>query len=357
MNLHQLQEVLRSATPYSQPRQELSIFDTAGRGYFENPATDLLAFFTDPTQPHGLADCFVSGILECVPEGHTFSPHPSQRPETEVVTGLGNRIDLLLKSDEWIIAIEHKIHHSINNPFDDYESHIRNTLDNVDQKPYFILLSPSGVFPADGWISLRHKDFIESVRRDLGVRMVEQEPNKWHTLAREFLLHLDNTVSEQSMDDEAFQFFIRNAHSIDEILKIKEDAIVTIQKKIGSRITEDFPEGALTMRRHSWSRGPALRYALRTWGSESDLVVSLTSTDSGISARVTVYCANSEGRLVELIKNEFGHLPSPTRTWHEKACFCMRWELGDFDEVRVLDLAAQCMQRLNAVETVVRSKL
>ena len=351
MNISRLRAVLNSAGPYTQPRMELSIFDTAGRGYYENPATDLLAFFTDPTQPHDLADCFVSGILECIPDANDFSPQLSHQPETEIVTKAGNRIDLVLRSNEWIIALEHKIHHRINNPFDDYEAHVRKNLNHPDQTPFFVLLSPSGFCSEKNWIGLRHKSFIASIRRELGRRVLEQAPNKWHILAREFLLHLENTVLEQPMNNEAFQFFIENAHSIDEMLLLRENAIEEIRRKVASRLTEVNPECNLSSRRQMWPQGPALRFALKTWKTSSDLVVYLESRDSGISVQISIYVADAYLQLEERARTEFKDLPSPTDSWREGDCFCMSWELGGFDEDKVLSFANQCMGHLSAVET------
>ena len=358
MNISQLREILNAAAPYTKEQHETSIFDAAGRGYYENPSTDLLAFFLDPTQPHELSDCFISGILQCIPNTHRLSPRTSQSPIREAFTESGNRIDLLIKGDEWTLVIEHKIHHGVHNPFADYENHVRSRPCEFNQKAFFVLLSPSGVCPAANWVGLQHEKLIESIRRELGRTMLEQEPNKWHIFAREFLLHLENTVLEQSMDDETFQFVIDNMHKFSGVMELKENAIDTIDSNISERLSEAFPESTLKRRRHNWKQGPALRYALHTWATDSDLVVYLKSMDSGLAIQVRVYVTDSNEQLEELIEMYFKDIRDPERVWHEMkgTCFCMRWDLGPFDEEQVANFATQCMKSLSTLEGEARKK-
>ena len=57
-----LWQVEKIATPAEEP----TIFAMGGRGYYENPASDLLAFFLKPAAAHGLGDLFLSTFLECI---------------------------------------------------------------------------------------------------------------------------------------------------------------------------------------------------------------------------------------------------------------------------------------------------
>ena len=50
MDLEQLRALLAKAERFYQPEREPSIFALGGRGYYENPTTDLLAFFLNPAQ-------------------------------------------------------------------------------------------------------------------------------------------------------------------------------------------------------------------------------------------------------------------------------------------------------------------
>jgi hypothetical protein len=43
--------------------REKTIFDIGGKGYFENPLTDLLAFYSDPDEEHGFGDILIQELL------------------------------------------------------------------------------------------------------------------------------------------------------------------------------------------------------------------------------------------------------------------------------------------------------
>ncbi|MFW8079771.1 PD-(D/E)XK nuclease family protein, partial [Klebsiella pneumoniae] len=102
------------------------------RGHYENPVSDLLAFFIDPDAPHGLNTLVLGALLECLPahvDASLLSP-----PAREVMTQKGTRIDLLLESKEWAMVLENKIWHQLNNPFNDYSGYLEQK--HPDKKPF-----------------------------------------------------------------------------------------------------------------------------------------------------------------------------------------------------------------------------
>ncbi|MDE5220151.1 hypothetical protein PYX07_18255 [Pseudomonas aeruginosa] len=96
MDLEQLRALLAKAERFYQPEREPSIFALGGRGYYENPTTDLLAFFLNPAQVHGLEECFLTALLNCLPNTSMLTPSLRAAPQREVVTHNSNRIDLVL---------------------------------------------------------------------------------------------------------------------------------------------------------------------------------------------------------------------------------------------------------------------
>ncbi|MEG7266187.1 hypothetical protein V1993_31095, partial [Pseudomonas aeruginosa] len=86
MDLEQLRALLAKAERFYQPEREPSIFALGGRGYYENPTTDLLAFFLNPAQVHGLEECFLTALLNCLPNTSMLTPSLRAAPQREVVT-------------------------------------------------------------------------------------------------------------------------------------------------------------------------------------------------------------------------------------------------------------------------------
>jgi len=87
MNLSQAQVLIAAAKNHLLPEPEKTFFDVGARGHYENPTTDLLAFFIDPDEEHGLGDCFLRALLECV-GGNRLCPeltsNLTQEPQREV---------------------------------------------------------------------------------------------------------------------------------------------------------------------------------------------------------------------------------------------------------------------------------
>ena len=69
-DLKSLESFLDEVEKHIPPAKETTIFGVGGRGYYENPATDLLKYFLKPDAGHGLGDLFLSTFLECIGEGH-----------------------------------------------------------------------------------------------------------------------------------------------------------------------------------------------------------------------------------------------------------------------------------------------
>ncbi len=67
-------QLLEKAEPMFLEPPEPTIFSIGGRGYYENVNTDMLAFFMDPNQPHGLGD----QILECFFEALDLANPPQE---------------------------------------------------------------------------------------------------------------------------------------------------------------------------------------------------------------------------------------------------------------------------------------
>lgn len=82
----------------AKPQQELTIFGIGSRGYYENPTTDILAFFLDDSAAHGLDALVLTALMDILPEPfNKLDCSLSISPEREVKTKRGKRIDLLLR--------------------------------------------------------------------------------------------------------------------------------------------------------------------------------------------------------------------------------------------------------------------
>ena len=125
--LEEYKILLQNAKTLKIPDKEKNVFSLGGRGHYENPISDILSFFIDPNEEHGFNSLFLRSIFEAAKSEMPLL-ETVKAPIREVRTDLGNRIDLLVEGDEWVLTIENKIRHDAVNPFDDYTNFINNVI-------------------------------------------------------------------------------------------------------------------------------------------------------------------------------------------------------------------------------------
>ena len=186
------------------PPKERTIFSLGGRGYYENAASDMLAFFLRPNEEHGFGALFLSAFFECMGVNENAIPElTGANVEREQKTKQGNRIDLQITGGKWCLIVENKIWHSPNNPFEDYEEHAK----TLGEYTYFAILSPNGNSERDGrWKGIKYADYCVILRRHFGNVLFDSPHSKWHLFAREFILHVENELYNPTMNTEQANF-------------------------------------------------------------------------------------------------------------------------------------------------------
>src|SRR2546430_5040149 len=100
---------------------EANLLSLGAKGHFENPITDLLRFFLDPHEIHGLGGWFLQSLCGCL-EQSTLGSLPERIvlvTRSQEWTDSGKFIDIVVEATSWVIAIEHKNWARLANPFDE----------------------------------------------------------------------------------------------------------------------------------------------------------------------------------------------------------------------------------------------
>lgn len=141
----------------------------------EVPMENLLAYFFRDKEQHELKDSFIKALLKTkcfeldvknyptsvgslISQGFSESDQQSVlesirnvQVHTEVRTGDDNdsdkRIDILIDTKSFVICIEFKINHTLNNPLDVYENHIFKVYGNSGKRIFYVVLTPSKKTP------------------------------------------------------------------------------------------------------------------------------------------------------------------------------------------------------------------
>jgi hypothetical protein len=115
----------------------------------EVPFANLLAFFFRPKETHELGTLFIDSLLELInnKEYSTLEEIDYDRKSkievhVEKKTSNGTRIDLLIVTNTFVICIEFKIDHDLDNPLNDYKTYIEEHSKYSQLKKLYIVLTP-----------------------------------------------------------------------------------------------------------------------------------------------------------------------------------------------------------------------
>jgi hypothetical protein len=183
-----------------------NLFETGLRKFYENPFTELLAFFlSEPSFPK--RDEFTSLFLDLLlnESDHTEPQNIGSEiyVETQVKTLSGKFIDMILYNDKYVITLENKIYHWLENPLDDYVNQINYRFPNHHK--YYIVFSLSKTTTPALWRNILISDVFKMLKKNISFSYQD----KWDYFLNDFLDHYIATV-EDIMDEKTFQFCAEN---------------------------------------------------------------------------------------------------------------------------------------------------
>lgn len=285
------QQLLKEAEKFKLPLREKTFFDTAIRNHYENPTTELLEFFTHPQEAHELGDVFWNGLSDVIASEVKLSSEQSlgqiETIERECVTHHGNRIDLVIETDLYLLLIEAKIYHHQNNPFQDY---IKFAKTKAKGKTIIgLVLSIAGKSEAKNWFGISYQQLVNAIRPYLAEQMLTNPMNKWNLFAREFLLHLESYYQIQNLDMNRVQFIFENYQEIQALQKLRTDTIKDVVKNISQQLNQNI-EGYLSKNKYeSWG---GIRFYNENWGNLSNTTLHIHEYKGQTVFDVTTYILN-----------------------------------------------------------------
>ncbi len=287
MTDEQLEEILKESRRLTIPAVEKNIFSIGGRGHYENPISDLLAFFLDVHEIHGFGDL----VLRSLNEAAGLSSDDIDliaTPQREVQTTDEKRIDILFEGERYVTMIENKIRHWAANPFDSYDAYLNENYHN--KRINRVLLSIRKETPPQGWISLTYKSLLTRIRENLGDYVIKNPYSKWLILFREFILNIEQECEPDPMTNERFEFAYKNYQAIYDLKIIANDYINELHKRAldAIRLDTDTEESVELGNKEKWGISTALRIRRKNWGDKSNIALMVEPTGS-FGVRFYVY--------------------------------------------------------------------
>lgn len=260
MDIQHIQKVIEQFHDLPVVECEKNMFDIGTRGHFENPTTEILAFFCNGDEPHGMGNLVANSLLTLLEQKSDQKIPHSQIPvqtHREVETQNKKRIDLLLKTESRLIVIEAKVGHQQINPFDDYECFGDNVAKTEGLEPLYVVLSPEGKvdnhLKHPRWIGISFNELSQVIRGNLTQYFFDKPFNKWLLVLKDFLLHTEGFMSNSKQDEIHLQFSLNHLSVINKAWQQVIDSLDSIRLMV----LETTPE--LEMHKHSWFGVPSFK--------------------------------------------------------------------------------------------------
>ena len=196
-----------------------TIMDISGYPHYENVCSNILAFYFDPQNEHGMGDLLLQSLLDCV-EGSADRPVFEQAIiKREEPTKNNKRLDLLIDLDGLVIGIENKVYHDVNNPFDEYDALIKRCA-GENKEAVKIILGLRKVDSADhrcGFVSITYLQWFDRLAEIMGQYLLTAEP-KYQYYFFDFIKTMRRLSGESTMNEETIRFFKNNYRLVDELI-------------------------------------------------------------------------------------------------------------------------------------------
>lgn len=207
-----------------------TFMEVSGYPHYENVCSNILKFYFDTTAEHGLKDLLLSAFLRMagkesvIPGAVTVS---REYPSTNQT-----RIDLVIKGESFVIAIENKIFHWVANDLDGYAS----TVDSLAKGEQFVIKTVLGLHPIKdtlkgGFVSFTYDKLWREVRNQLGYYITQANP-KWVTYLLDFMETTTNLAGQNMELKQADQFFIEHNDAIETMLTERKAFLSRLTYKI-----------------------------------------------------------------------------------------------------------------------------
>ena len=250
---------------------------------FEEVCSRILQFYLNPSAEHGLRSLWLSALWRVSTQKEKLPFYNKVECVTEEYAE-DKKIDLVIKSEEFVIAIENKTTAKLYPPLDTYAKHIHNTYSDKKHKILLVL----SVFPLsdrksktlmeeNGFQPVLYKDLFAEVNKELGNYMMSSD-QRYLTYMLDFMKTIENMSSVNNK--RVFDFFIQNKERVEQlvneynqfqnnILSCHKEQIASLQESINERT------GATWWAWEGWDLGISFNDKTNRIGIESNYLANV----------------------------------------------------------------------------------
>jgi PD-(D/E)XK nuclease superfamily len=193
--------------------REQTFMEIAGYPHFENVCSNILAFYLQPSNNHGFGTLFLDVLATLTDEKIDIDWYGVE-VRREETTENRKRLDLVIKSDKYVIGIENKIYAGLSNPFEEYSNHLKFSCNN--RQVFKVLLSLRYMQPQEklkGFKPICYEIFFQKILEN--INSYTPDTNEPHlTFLRDFIQTMKKRQETTVMDYQRLEYFRDNQQNI-----------------------------------------------------------------------------------------------------------------------------------------------
>ena len=215
------------------PKKEKNFMDIAGYSHYEKVCSNILAFYFNPLEEHNLKNLFINSFIKVLNKKdldiELINEIKTLEIKREYTTLKGNRIDIVIQGNDFVIGIENKIDASVYNDLEDYAA----TLNKLNKNSIKVLLSlhdNSNIINKSEFVNVTYQEFFKQLKTDL--IDYQNKNNKWLIFLNEFISSLENYEGVVEVEEEILKWLKKNKDIIKEFDNMRKEVDKSLEKKL-----------------------------------------------------------------------------------------------------------------------------
>ena len=210
---------------------ETTLLEIISKSHLENVWSRILAFYFSPAKEHRLYEMLLKSLFDTI--GEDFQPGnlKEYKVRTEVSTNKGNRIDIVIESNSFVIGIENKVNSPLYNDLSDYA----NTIDTLarERKSFKIVLSKYENIVHSGFLNITYAKFIEFIKKNAG-SYYSYANTKYFILFFDFIDNIEKNLKLKNMvkNVELFKFLQDNTQTVSKLINAHNEILTDLDNRL-----------------------------------------------------------------------------------------------------------------------------
>lgn len=214
-------QILLEFKSIPQYKRKRTFMEISGYPHYENVCSNILKFYLDPTNEHGLKDLILNSLIQIIDKDFKFDTDFEKiEIHREYKTINDNRLDLVILTENYVVGIENKIFHHLHNDLSDYKSTIDSLCYN-SRKPIYIVLSLNKLSLQEdiektiinSFINVTFEQVFNKIKRNIGQYLNTSNITYINHLT-DFIKSIENLTPKTMENKALWAFFNNNAETI-----------------------------------------------------------------------------------------------------------------------------------------------